>query len=239
MRKKLYDITENALYDTFMLVMIIVSMIPLVTKANAASWLFLDLVVAIIFIVDYIIKFVTADFRLNLGAKSFLKYPFTHMAIIDFLAILPSISIFMMIHRGVRLLRLFKLFRTFRIFRVFKVFRYSKNIKMIINVFKRERDSLSIVFALAVGYIFVSALLIFNVEPDTFPSFFDALYWATVSLTTIGYGDYHAVSYIGKFITMVSALFGVAIVALPAGIITAGYMEELSKLNDESLEKKD
>ena len=65
----------------------------------------------------------------------------------------------------------------------------------------------------------------FNIEPDTFSTFFDALYWATVSLTTVGYGDIYAVSYAGKIITMLSALMGIAIVALPAGIITAGYME--------------
>ena len=67
----------------------------------------------------------------------------------------------------------------------------------------------------------------FNVEPETYNNFFDAIYWATVSLTTVGYGDIYAVSVIGKVITMISSLFGIAIVALPAGIITAGYMEEI------------
>ena len=62
---------------------------------------------------------------------------------------------------------------------------------------------------------------------------FDAVYWATVSLTTVGYGDIYAVSTIGKVITMLSSVFGIAIVALPAGIVTAGYMEEINK--DESL----
>lgn len=69
----------------------------------------------------------------------------------------------------------------------------------------------------------------FNVEPETYNNFFDAIYWATVSLTTVGYGDIYAVSVIGKVITMISSLFGIAIVALPAGIITAGYMEEIGQ----------
>lgn len=80
---------------------------------------------------------------------------------------------------------------------------------------------------LAIGYVLVTALVIFNVEPDTFDTFFDAIYWATVSLTTVGYGDIYATSVIGKIITMISAIFGIAIVALPAGIITAGYMNEI------------
>lgn len=84
-----------------------------------------------------------------------------------------------------------------------------------------------VVIWFALGYIFISALVIFNVEPETFGSFFDAVYWATVSLTTMGYGDIYPVSTIGRIVTMLSSFIGIAIVALPAGILTAGYMEEL------------
>ena len=80
---------------------------------------------------------------------------------------------------------------------------------------------------LAIGYIIISALAVFNVEPETFPTFFDAIYWSTVSLTTVGYGDIYTVSVVGRLITMISSVLGVAIVALPAGIITAGYMKAL------------
>lgn len=110
-----------------------------------------------------------------------------------------------------------------------KGFRYSKNVDILIKVFKRQRDSLAIVAMLAVGYIIITSLIMFNVEPETYNNFFDAIYWATVSLTTVGYGDIYAVSVIGKVITMISSLFGIAIVALPAGIITAGYMEEIGQ----------
>lgn len=94
---------------------------------------------------------------------------------------------------------------------------------------KESKDSLVAVCLLAIGYILVSALVIFNVEPESFKSFFEAIYWATVSLTTVGYGDIYPVSALGRIITMVSSVFGIAIVALPAGIITAGYMTELQK----------
>lgn len=82
---------------------------------------------------------------------------------------------------------------------------------------------------LTLGYILFAALVIFNVEPDSFDSFFDAVYWATVSLTTVGYGDIYPVSAVGRFVTMISSVFGIAIVALPAGIITAGYMKEIEE----------
>ena len=82
---------------------------------------------------------------------------------------------------------------------------------------------------LAIGYILVSALIIFNVEPESFDTFYDAIYGATVSLTTVAYGDIYPVTAVGRLVTMVSSVFGIAIIALPSGIITAGYLEELKK----------
>ena len=64
----------------------------------------------------------------------------------------------------------------------------------------------------------------------------DAVYWATVSLTTVGYGDIYPVTILGRLIAMISSLFGIAVVALPAGIITAGYMQEIQKKDEEQQE---
>ena len=126
-----------------------------------------------------------------------------------------------------------------RVVRNFKVMRYSRSFEIIGNVIRSSKDSLIAVCALAVGYILISALVIFNVEPDSFSTFFDAIYWATVSLTTVGYGDIYPVSTLGRIITMASSIFGIAVVALPAGIITAGYMTELQKSIDGKEKKPD
>ena len=71
---------------------------------------------------------------------------------------------------------------------------------------------------------------------------FEALYWATISLTAVGYGDIYPVTTIGRIVAMLSSIFGVAVVALPAGIITAGYMsaieKRLDRLDDERTEKE-
>lgn len=233
MRRRIYEIIEVAegedkssqIYDIFMIISIVLSIVPLAFKESNVCFLAIDKITVCIFIIDYLLRIITADKKLNEGIVSFVKYPFTPMAVIDLISILPSV---MYINSSLKLLRLFRLFRAFRVFRVFKAFRYSKNIRIIINVFKKQRDALTIVGVLAIGYIFTTALVIFNVEPETFDSFFDALYWATVSLTTMGYGDIYAVTNIGQLITMISAVFGIAIVALPAGIITAGYMEEIN-----------
>lgn len=146
------------------------------------------------------------------------------MAIIDLLSILPSIN---MINKGFKVLKTIRLIRTFRVLRIFKSFRYSKNIQIILQVEKNSKKALIAVLYLAIGYIFVCSLIIFNVEPDSFNTFFDAIYWATISLTTVGYGDIYPITTLGRIITMVSSFMGIAIVALPAGIITAGYMKEI------------
>lgn len=146
------------------------------------------------------------------------------MAIIDLLSILPSIN---MINKGFKVLKTIRLIRTFRVLRIFKSFRYSKNIQIILQVEKNSKKALIAVLYLAIGYIFVCTLIIFNVEPDSFNTFFDAIYWATISLTTVGYGDIYPITTLGRIITMVSSFMGIAIVALPASIITAGYMKEI------------
>lgn len=234
MRKRIYEIIEvsdgddklSSFYDVFMMIVIVISIIPLATKSRNAIWTSVDMATVVVFIIDYFLRLITADYKLNNKGKSFLIYPFTPMAMIDLVSILPSLTV---LNNSFRLLKMFRVSRTLRVVRVFKAFRYSKNIMIIMNVFKKQKDSLIIVCVFAIGYIIISALIMFNVEPDTFGTFFDALYWATVSLTTVGYGDIYAVSAVGKVITMISALFGIAVVALPAGIITAGYMDEINK----------
>lgn len=239
MRKRIFEIIEvsdgkdllSGIYDSVMLALIILSLIPLAFKTDNFAFQVIDKVCVCIFIIDYVLRLITADYKYGKkNALSFIRYPFSFMAIVDLLSILPSITV---LNDGLKVLRVLRMMRALRVFRVFKAFRYSKSVQIICNVFKKSKEPLIAVCTLAAAYIIISALVIFNVEPDSFETFFDAIYWATVSLTTMGYGDIYPVTTAGRVITMLSSIFGIAIVALPAGIITAGYMTEIGADKEE------
>lgn len=234
MRKRIFEVIEisregdkaSRAYDLYMMFIIIASLIPLAFKETNTLFAAINAIATAGFIVDYVMRLITADMKLRRGLASFVIYPFTPLAIVDLLAILPE---FTGLIPGLRLMKLLRLFRTFRVFRSFKMFRYARSVRIIAAVIKSQKAPLLAVCSLAVGYVLISALIIFNVEPDTFSNFFEAIYWATVSLTTMGYGDIYPVTTAGRIVTMVSSFVGIAIVALPAGIITAGYMEQIKK----------
>ena len=234
MRKKLYSIIEpvgegnilSKIYDFVMMATIVISIVPLAFKETNVVFQWIDYVTVSIFILDYILRIATADYKLKKSLSSFVLYPFTPMAIIDLLSILPSLTI---LNNGFRLLKLFRLLRTLKVLRAFKFLRYSKSFNIIAGVFRKQKKVLSAVATMSVAYILISALVIYNVEPESFETFFDAIYWATISLTTVGYGDIYPVTTIGRIVTMISSAFGIAIIALPSGVITAGYLDAISK----------
>ncbi|MCL2679333.1 MAG: ion transporter [Dehalococcoidia bacterium] len=103
-----------------------------------------------------------------------------------------------MLNSGLKLLRLLRIFRAMRVFNVLKSFRYSKSLRTIISVFKKQQHVFIAVGTLAIGYILAVALIMFNVEPNSFDSFLDAVCWATISVTTVGHGDIYPVSAFGR-----------------------------------------
>lgn len=228
------------LYDTIMFFMITISLIPLMFRDDSLLFYVFEKVSVSAFIIDYVLRWITADLKFPEKKKwvAFVTYPFTVMAIIDIMSILPALGF---LHQTLKALRVI---RVFMLTRIIRLMRYSKRIMTLLVALKKERVVLLTVLGIAVFYIFTTALIMFNVEMDTqlpdgslaFQSFFDALYWATITLTTVGYGDMCPISEFGRFVSMVSAVFGVAIIALPSGVITASYLEELRKKKEE--EKK-
>lgn len=217
-------------YDFVMLVAIIIGILPLMFRTQIKLFVYFDLISGICFIIDYILRWFTTDINSKRNKwVAFIIYPFTPMAIIDLLSILPVFNLLSPTFKVVRVSRLLK------ILRIFKVIRYFEPLEIILSVIRKQSKILITVLSLAVFYIFITALIMFNAEeainPNTgkylFNSFFDAFYWAACTLTTVGYGDLYPVSNTGRVISIVSAMVGIAIIALPSGIITAGYMDEL------------
>ncbi|MEA5058364.1 MAG: ion transporter [Anaerotignum propionicum] len=235
LRWRIYDVIESStpdtkvswLYNKLMFILILVSIIPLFFKGSNSIFLVIEKITVAAFTLDYILRWITYGLKSQKSTfTALLQYPFTFFAIIDLFSILPS---FIEISVSFKLLRLLRLSRAFR---TLKLLRYSKNFETMIAVIKKERRPLLAVCILASTYVLVSALVMFSVEPDTFNSFFDAFYWAVVTLTTVGYGDVYPQSDLGRIVSMISSIIGIAIVALPTGIITAGYMGEISKDNN-------
>ena len=240
MRQKIFEIIErdendnliSKLYDRIMQLAIFVSIIPLMFRGQNVIFTTIESVVTILFVTDYLLRWLTADLRSKKkGIWAFVLYPFTLIAIIDLLTILPAISY---VNDSLRVLRTWRLLR---ILRIAKVFKYYEPLQIVMEVFRKKAPVLLTVVGFALFYIFVTALFMFNVEqsvnPKTgelfFDDFFDALYWSTCTLTTVGYGDIYPISDIGRVVSMISALVGIAIIALPSSIITAGYMEEVQE----------
>ncbi len=192
---------------------------------------YVETVSVIVFTIEYILRVWTADLLFP-GKKypiAILKYIFSFLAIIDFLAIIPFYLPFI-IPIDLRVLRML---RIIRLFRIFKINRYTDALTNIFKVFKdKKHELLSSIFVVLLLMI-VAAVLMYNIEntaqPEVFKNAFDALWWALATLTTVGYGDIYPVTALGKLLSAVIALLGIGLVAVPTGIISAGFVEELSE----------
>ena len=162
-RKRLFEVIEksegddilSSVYDIFMILVIVASIVPLAFKHDTVFFEVIDKVCVVIFIIDYLLRWITADYKFNkFKPSSFIKYPVSPMAIVDLISILPSLSF---ISSGFKLLRILRMMRAFRVLRVFKAMRYSKSFEIIGNVLRSSQDSLIAVCALSAGYILISS----------------------------------------------------------------------------------
>ena len=191
-----------------------------------------DLISVIIFSIEYVLRVwsCTHDPRYKGSIKGRIKYMLTPGALIDLLAFLPTYF-----HAFLNFdLRMLRLLRFLRFFRLFRLTAYTKSAQMIFNVFRSRKNELILSLVLVMFLIIIASCLLFFAEhfypseaESKFTSVPATLWWAIVTLTTTGYGDMIPLTTIGRILTGMIMLTGVAFFALPAGIITAGFLEEM------------
>ena len=157
-----------------------------------------------------------------------LRFALSPMMLIDLAAILPFFLPFIITD-----IRFIRIIRLFRLFRLFKLARYSQSMQTLGEVFKAKAGDLSVAFfVLFIVWIFASTLMYHaehEAQPEAFGSIPSSMWWGIITLTTIGYGDTYPVTFAGKVIGTGVAVLGIAVYAIPAGIMASAFTEELRK----------
>lgn len=241
-KTKAYELVNNSkIFEVIIIALIIINTSSVVAEtfnlsANVKSVLsVIETISVIIFTAEYVLRVWTADIlHSSLShARARIKYVLSFMAIIDLLAIMPF-YLPMLIPIDLRALRTLRLVR---LLRLFKINRYTKALSTIAEVFKRKASQL-ISSLLVVGLLMlITSLIMYNIEheaqPDKFNNVFQALWWSVATLTTVGYGDIYPITVAGKILSTIIALLGIGLVAVPTGIITAGFSEIIEDDNDD------
>lgn len=192
-----------------------------------------DWVSVIIFSIEYVLRVWSSNHEEKYKGSFWgrLKYMVSPAALIDLIAILPS-YMHAIIPGGLDL-RVLRMLRLLRFFRLFRLTAYTKSAHMIMNVFKKRSNELALSFILAMFLVIIASCVMYFAEHQfpteattKFTSIPETIYWAVVSLTTTGYGDLVPLTETGKLMASIIMLTGIAFFALPAGIITAGFIEE-------------
>ena len=228
--------------NVFIIVLIILNVVavmietlPSLQEDSQAKEFFdyFDLISVIIFTIEYLLRVWSSNHEKKYShpVKGRIKYMLSGGALIDLLAILPY-YLHAFLGFDLRILRIMRLMRFLRLFRLTA---YMKSAQLIVNIFKARVNELLLSLVLVIFLIIFSSCAIYFAEHNDpqnkhlFSSIPATIWWSVVTLTTTGYGDMYPVTVIGKALAVVIMLTGVAFFALPAGIITAGFLEEFRK----------
>ena len=194
---------------------------------------FTELLTVIFFTQEFILRLWTADFLYpEKGSRSqaALKFFCSPMGLVDFLAFSPFYLPDLMPFGVVA----FRIFWVIRIFKLFKVTRYQDSLNVITDVIVRRKNQLlSSVFLVLILMVSASILMYgleHGAQPDVFRNAFSGFWWATSTLLTVGYGDIYPITPLGRVVGIILTFLGVGMVAIPTGILSAGFIEHLSEI---------
>lgn len=254
-KKRVFDIIQigyagdwqSRLFDIVSIFMILLNLIiaiaetfdgvePYVPVLNV-----LELITVVGFTIEYVLRFWTAEclYPAVSTGKARFQYMTSFNGIIDILSFLPYyLPIFF--PAGVVA---FRMFRVIRILRLFRVNAYYDALNVIANVVKSKKDQLLSSIFIILILMMASSLCMYSLEnqaqPDVFQNAFSGFWWAVSTLLTVGYGDIYPVTIPGRVFGIIITFLGVGMVAIPTGILSAGFVEQytrLKSLNDYSLE---
>jgi len=177
-----------------------------------------------IFTLEYIVRLWT--YKLHKKYINFSSFVLSPMMIFDALVIFPHLlSLIFPYMLDLRILRII------RVFRIFRLYKYSNTIDKIFKITVRHKQVLLSAFSFIMMGVVTSATLMYfaekNVQPEAFSSIPHAIYWAVITISTVGYGDILPMTDLGKFIAVCTTIMGVAIYALPTSILGAAFYAEL------------
>lgn len=226
-------------FDLILLSAIIISVIGIIISSDVkieekygsllyiAEWIF-----TILFTIEYILRIYSA--------KNRKKYIFSFMGIVDLLAIIPTYMMF--IYPPIKYLLDIRIIRLIRIFRVLKLTNYVRGAYTMQIALRSSRPKI-IVFLLSVAIIVIlvgTLMYIIEGQKNGFDNIADSIYWAVITLTTVGYGNVVPVTGIGKVLASFIMILGYAIIAVPTGIVSSEFTKNRSsKKQDKIIEKED
>ena len=247
-KKRLFDIIQignktdivSTGFDYFIVVVIFLNLGVTLAgtfdelKAYEGFFYVVELITTIIFTVEYILRLITARYLYpnKSGFLAIISFIFSFYGLIDLFSFLPFyLPIFF--PSGIVA---FRIFRVIRIFRLFKINAQYDAYNVIIDVLKNKKNQL--ISSLVMIFIFMTAasLAMYSLEheaqPEAFKNAFSGIWWAVSTLLTVGYGDIYPVTILGQLLAIFIAILGVGMVAIPTGIISAGFVEEYNRVNN-------
>lgn len=196
----------------FSVLIVMVESVPEYGERFAIEFGIIEWIITIIFTIEYFL-------RIWISPRPF-RYIFSFWGVVDLLSILPTyLSIFF---GGYHYLLLVRIFRLLRVFRIFKLARFSSEAKTLREALKLSLHKISIFLMAVVAIVTILGTIMYVVEggEEGFTSIPQSIYWAVVTVTTVGYGDMVPHTIIGKFISSIAMITGYAIIAVPTGIVT-------------------
>ncbi len=219
------------IFDVSLIVLILVSVIsviiesiPSVKEHYGTYFMYLEILLTILFTLEYILRIYSV--------REPKKYIFSFFGVVDFLSILPTFLIVVL--PGAQSLMIIRSLRLLRVFRVFKLGTYFNEGEVILTALKNSRYKIFVFFFSIIIIVTISGALMYMVEsPESgFTDIPTGIYWAIVTMTTVGYGDIAPLSPLGKALASLLMISGYAIIAVPTGIVTAEFAKPFKKLNN-------